>query len=292
MHVDRPYLVGLIGTGVGPSLTPALHMVEAEALGIRYVYRTIDLTELGLSPADLGDILLWCERLGFDAVNVTHPCKRDVLEHLDRVDDTAAALGAVNTVLFTPEGRIGHNTDTTGFERAFASGMPDAALDRVTQLGAGGAGSAVADALLRLGVRDLTIVDIDADRARELTNELASRHDARVRAAGADELADAVRSADGVVHCTPTGMAAHPGMPFDAELLRPDLWVADIVYRPLRTALLTAATNAGCTTLDGGRMAVYQAVDALELITGQRPDPDRMIRHFHDLATRHEIPTR
>jgi shikimate dehydrogenase len=288
VHVDRPYLVGLIGTGVAPSLTPALHMVEAEALGIPYVYRTIDMTELDLSADDLGDILTWCERLGFDAVNVTHPCKREVIPHLDRVDDTAAALGAVNTVLFTPEGRVGHNTDTTGFERAFATGMPDAVLERVTQLGAGGAGSAVADALLRLGVTELTIVDLDAARAGELAAELSERHDARVTAAGIEELPDAVRRANGVVHCTPTGMAAHPGVPFSVDLLRPDLWVADIVYRPLRTELLTAAEGAGCTTLDGGRMAVFQAVDALELITGQRPDPDRMIRHFHDLVAPHE----
>ncbi|MBZ4486384.1 shikimate dehydrogenase [Microbacterium sp. cx-55] len=292
MHVDHPYLVGLIGTGVGPSLTPALHMTEAAALGIPYLYRTIDLTDLGLSPDDLGDILAWCERLGFDAVNVTHPCKRDVIAYLDRVDETAAALGAVNTVLFTESGRIGHNTDTTGFERAFRTGMPDAHLDRVTQLGAGGAGSAVSDALLRLGVRDLTIVDIDTARATELAAELSARHDARVTTAGTDDLPDAVHRSDGVVHCTPTGMAAHPGMPFPEDLLRPDLWVADIVYRPLRTELLTAAASAGCTTLDGGRMAVYQAVDALELITGQRPDPDRMIRHFHDLVASHEIPIR
>jgi shikimate dehydrogenase len=233
-----------------------------------------------------------CERLGFDAVNVTHPCKRDVISFLDRVDDTAAALGAVDTVLFTDAGRIGYNTDTTGFERAFATGMRGASLDRVTQLGAGGAGSAVSDALLRLGVRELTIIDLDADRARELAAQLSARHDATVDAAGPDQLPDAVRRADGVVHCTPTGMAAHPGMPFAADLLRPDLWVADIVYRPLHTDLLTAATSAGCRTLDGGRMAVYQAVDALELITGQRPDPDRMIRHFHELVASHEIPTR
>jgi shikimate dehydrogenase len=288
VHDDRPYLVGLIGTGVAPSLTPALHMVEAAALGIPYVYRTIDLPDLGLSPDDLGDILTWCERLGYDAVNVTHPCKRDVIPHLDRVDPTAAALGAVNTVLFTPEGRIGHNTDTTGFERAFETGMPGVDLQRVTQLGAGGAGSAVADALLRLGVRELTIVDLDETRAGELAEQLADRHGRPVAVAGIDDLPDAVRRASGVVHCTPTGMAAHPGMPFDAGLLRPELWVADIVYRPLHTELLAAATSAGCTTLDGGRMAVHQAVDAFELITGRRPDPDRMIRHFHDLVAPHE----
>ncbi|WP_159498695.1 shikimate dehydrogenase [Microbacterium sp. 18062] len=289
MSGERPYLVGLIGSGVTPSLTPSMHMAEAAALDIPYLYRPIDITELGLSPDDLPDILAWCERLGYDAVNVTHPCKRRVIDHLDRVDPIAAALGAVNTVRFTPEGRIGSNTDTTGFERAFRAGMPQAALDRVTQLGAGGAGSAVADALLRLGVRELTVVDLDRERARELAAELTARHDARITAAPIDELPAAIGRSAGVVHCTPTGMAAHPGLPFPADLLRADLWVADIVYRPLVTELLSRAKSAGCATLDGGRMAVYQAVDAFELITGRRPDPDRMIRHFHDLVTPDDV---
>ncbi|KEP75526.1 shikimate dehydrogenase, partial [Microbacterium sp. SUBG005] len=146
---SHPYLVGLIGTGVLPSLTPPMHMAEARALGLTYVYRPLDLTALGIDPARIGEVLAWAERLGYDAVNVTHPCKQSVLAHLDRIDPVAAALGAVNTVLFTPTGRVGHNTDTTGFAAAFVDGLPDAATRHVVQLGAGGAGSAVADALLR-----------------------------------------------------------------------------------------------------------------------------------------------
>jgi shikimate dehydrogenase len=79
-------------------------------------------------------------------------------------------------------------------------------------------------------------------------------------------------------------MADHPGLPLDATLLHPGLWVADIVYRPLETALLTAAREAGCRTLDGGHMAVHQAVDALRLITGLEPDADRMSAHLRDLV--------
>jgi shikimate dehydrogenase len=89
---------------------------------------------------------------------------------------------------------------------------------------------------------------------------------------------------DGVVHCTPTGMAEHPGLPFPAELLHPGLWVADIVYRPLDTALLTAALAAGCRVCDGGHMAVHQATEAFALITGITPDTERMSRHFRRLV--------
>ncbi len=285
MSDSHPYLVGLVGTGVTPSLTPPMHMAEARALGLDYVYRPIDLSTLGLVPDQLSDVLDWARRLGFDALNITHPCKRLVIEYLDRIDPVAEALGAVNTVLFTDEGLVGYNTDTTGFERAFTTGLPEAAIDRITLIGAGGAGSAVADALLRVGALHLTIVDVDRERAGELAGELASRHDADVAFSSSDELPTLIAQSDGVVHCTPTGMKDHPGTPFAPDLLRPDLWVADIVYRPLETELLRAARDAGCRTLDGGRMAVFQAVDALALITGLSPDPDRMIRHFHSLVT-------
>ncbi|GAA5027427.1 shikimate dehydrogenase [Microbacterium fluvii] len=284
MEQPRPYLVGLVGTGVTPSLTPPMHMVEARALGIDYVYRTIDLIDLHLAPERIGEILDWAQRLGFDALNVTHPCKRLVLDHLDRVDPRAAALGAVNTVVFSPEGRIGYNTDTTGFEAGFRAGLPGAALDDVVIMGAGGAGSAVADALLRLGVVRLTVVDLDLGRAGELADELAARHERAVAAASVVALPDLLGRVDGIVHCTPTGMKEHPGTPFPPELLHEGLWVADIVYRPFDTALLQAARARGCRTLDGGRMAVHQAVDAFELITGVRPDAERMTRHFQTLV--------
>jgi shikimate dehydrogenase len=291
MTQPRPYLVGLVGTGVTPSLTPAMHMAEARALGIDYVYRTIDLTSLGLAPDQLPDILAWAGRFGFDALNITHPCKRLVVEYLDRIDPLAAALGSVNTVLFTDDGLLGYNTDTTGFETAFRTGLPGAAVEHVTLLGAGGAGSAVADALLRAGAAHLTIVDLDVARAEELAADLAGRHAADVAWAAPEALPRLLPASSGVVHCTPTGMKEQPGMPFAAELLRPGLWVADIVYRPLDTALLRAAREAGCETLDGGRMAVHQAVDAFRLITGRHPDPERMIRHFHDLVTPREVLT-
>lgn len=285
MNDAHPYLVGLIGTGVLPSLTPPMHMAEARALGITYVYRPLDLTALGIAPDRIGDLLAWAERLGYDAVNVTHPCKQSVLAHLDRVDPVAAALGAVNTVLFTPAGRVGYNTDTTGFAAAFGDGLPGAGTRHVVQLGAGGAGSAVADALLRLGTTRLSIVDLDPIRATALAGDLGRRHPlAAVDTASAADLPAVLADADGLVHCTPVGMAEHPGLPLDADLLRPELWVADIVYRPLDTELLVTARERGCRTLSGGRMAVHQAVAAFALITGTRPDPDRMTAHFLDLV--------
>ena len=152
-------------------------------------------------------------------------------------------------------------------------------------IGAGGAGAAVGDALLRLGTDHLTIVDVDAERATALARELSTRRpEARVDASSPDKLAVLLPASDGVVHCTPTGMADHPGMPFSAELLAPGLWVADIVYRPLDTALLRAALATGCRVCDGGHMAVHQAAEAFALITGITPDAERMSRHFRRLV--------
>ena len=283
---QNPYLVGLVGTGVGPSLTPALHMAEGRAQGLDYVYRTIDLTSLGLAPEQIGEVLAWARTLGFNALNITHPCKQLVIPHLDEVDEVATALRAVNTVVFTDHGTVGYNTDTSGFALGFTEGLPGAATANVVLIGAGGAGTAVADALLRLGTEHLTIVDLDIERATNLAHELAARHPlARTDASSFDKLSVLLPSSDGVVHATPTGMAEHPGLPFDADLLHPGLWVADIVYRPLDTELLQAARAAGCRTLDGGHMAVHQATEAFALITGVAGDAERMSRHFRSLVT-------
>ena len=281
----NPYLVGLVGQGVGPSLTPALHMAEGRAHGLDYVYRTIDLTTAGLAPEQIGEILLWTRALGFNALNVTHPCKQLVIPHLDHVDEAAAALGAVNTVVFEPDRTVGYNTDAPGFATGFAEGLPGAETSNVLLLGAGGAGAAVGHALLDHGAEHLTVIDVDIDRATALAGDLGVRHPgARVDASPFDKLSVLIPGSDGIVHCTPTGMADHPGTPFDPTLLHDGLWVADIVYRPLDTALLKAARDAGCRTLDGGHMAVHQAVIAFELITGITPDAERMSHHFRSLA--------
>jgi shikimate dehydrogenase len=282
---SRSVLVGLVGTGIGPSLTPPMHEREADELGIRYLYRRFDLDALRLPAESVGDLLAATRLAGFDGLNVTHPCKQLVLQHLDELSPDAAALGAVNTVVFRDGRAVGHNTDWSGFARSFDRGLPDVALDDVVLLGAGGAGAAVAHALLTLGVGRLTVLDVDRDRARALADALSLRF-AADRAVSGDlgELERSLGTADGLVHATPTGMAAHPGLPVPASLLRPPLWVADVVYRPLRTELVRTARAAGCRVLDGGGMAVYQAVDAFRLFTDVEPDADRMLAHFTALV--------
>jgi len=281
---QRPaLLVGLIGQGIQASRSPALHEREGAEQGLRLAYRLIDLDLLGLGADRLEELLKAAEWMGFAGLNITYPCKQAVIPLLHELSDGARALGAVNTVVLRDGRRIGHNTDSSGFAEGFRRGLPGVARGRVVQLGAGGAGAAVAHALLAEGVAQLAIRDTEAGRAEALAERLRA-HFGADRAVACTDLAGAMAQADGLVNCTPVGMTKLPGMPLPAALLRPSLWVAEVVYFPLETELLRSARALGCRTLDGGRMAVFQAVGAFRLFTGVAPDAERMLRHFGEMA--------
>ncbi|MCM2320811.1 MAG: shikimate dehydrogenase [Pseudomonas sp.] len=272
-------LAGLIGAGIQASRTPAMHEHEGDAQGIRYLYRLIDLDQLGVTSEALPELLDAAQRLGFTGLNITFPCKQAIIPLLDELSPEARGIGAVNTVVFENGKRIGHNTDCLGFAEGLRRGLPNVARERVVQMGAGGAGAAVAHALLQDGVQQLTIFDVDPARAAELAANLSASFGAGRAQAGSD-LPAAMAEAQGLVNTTPVGMAKLPGLPLPAELLRADLWVAEIIYFPLETELLRAARALGCQTLDGGKMAVFQAVKAFELFTGRAADAERMMAHF------------
>lgn len=287
MTAANTVLAGLIGRGIGPSFSPALHEREAAALGISYRYRLWDLDVLGTAPEDIAKLLLRARDEGYRGLNITHPCKQLVLPHLDRLSPDAEAIGAVNTVVLDDTGTTGHNTDWQGFRAGFLEGLPGVAREHVVLLGAGGAGAAAAHALLSLGTSRLDVLDIDPGRAAALAAALITRFgNGRAVAGHPGDVAERLRLADGLVHATPTGMAAHPGLPVDARLLRPDLWVAEIVYMPMETELLRAARAVGARHLNGGRMVVHQAAAAMRLFTGLAPDTSRMLRHLAELLRR------
>jgi shikimate dehydrogenase len=282
LTINRPILLGLIGAGIQRSLTPAMHQQEGDAQGLRCLYNILDLDQLKLGVDALPFLLDAAQAMGFAGLNITYPAKQAVMPLLDELCDDARAIGAVNTVVFRDGRRIGYNTDWWGFAEAFRRSLPDVALDRVVQLGAGGAGAATAHAALAMGAQTIQIFDADPARAGALADALSARFGAG-RAEAPGDLAAAMAAADGLVHATPTGMAKHPGLPLPAELLRPHHWVSEIVYFPLHTALLQAAAGIGCRTMTGGGMAVFQAVKAFELFTGVVPDAQRMQQHFSTL---------
>ena len=284
-------LLGLIGSGIQRSLTPAMQEAEAAHHGLRLHYQLIDLDRTQGSAADLPVLLQAARTMGFAGLNITYPCKQAVIPLLDDLSDEARAMGAVNTVVIRDGKLTGHNTDGSGWARGFTRALPEADLSRVVLLGAGGAGAAIAHAVLRLGAGALRIKDVDPARAAALADELNRLYATpeAPRARGVTELAPALADATGLIHATPTGMDKLPGLPLDAALLRPDLWVSEVVYFPLETALLKAARALGCPVSDGGGMAVGQAVGAFELFTGLTPDAGRIEAHFRGLVTaRHD----
>jgi len=272
-------MTGLIGRNISQSRSPAMHEAEADAQGLRLIYSLFDFATLDCSEHDLPRMLDALQLAGFSGVNVTHPYKQTIIGLLDALSDEAASVGAVNTVSFGNGRRAGHNTDVTGFAAAFRDSLDGVDLSEVVQIGAGGAGSATAFALLSVGAARLTIFDTDIEKAKALCLKLSPRFGTARISAGSD-IDRSIRNARGIVNATPMGMAEHPGMPLPESLLRREHWVAEIVYFPLETALLAAAKRAGCRVMDGGGMAVWQAAGAFEIFTGRPAQAARMRTAF------------
>lgn len=272
------FRVGLLGHGIGPSLTPAMHVREGRELGLDYHYEIIDL--LDQPEAALGRELDRVADAGFAAVNVTHPFKQAVLEHVDEVSEAVRRIGAANLVLLG-ERRVAHNTDYSGFRTALESFLGEDRSGPVLQVGAGGAGLATACALLDLGFDDVVVHDRCEAAAAGLVARLGPGGGLRTSDGDLDGW---LGRAAGVAHVTPMGMAEHPGSAFDIDRLPASAWLAEVVYRPLETELVRRSRERGLRTLDGGAMAVGQALESLRLITGLEPDPERVYRHFRELV--------
>ena len=282
--MSKRMLVGLLGANIGQSLAPALHEDAAAAAGMVGHYHLMDVD--GPRPRTLPELLAAVRTAGFAGVNVTFPFKEAVIPLLDEVSPEAAEIGAVNTVVFDPAGRsTGHNTDRSGFRAAFLAAFgADAVRGKaVLQLGAGGAGRAVAFALRDLGVSSLRLYDRDTQRARNLCADLG----------GSCEVLDApepaAASVAGIVNATPIGMTGHDGLPMTPEVVQPHQVVADVIYTPLETEFLKAAKAKGARTMGGAGMCVHQAVRAFELFTGRSPDLARMERTFLEAAARRDV---
>jgi shikimate dehydrogenase len=278
MTVHPRFLAGLIGAGIQPSKSPALHTDEAREHGLECTYELLDVDRFKEGEAALPRLLDEAEQRGFAGVNITHPCKQAVIPLLTSLSADATALGAVNTVIFQDGARIGYNTDWLGFSESLTRGLPNADLHHVLIAGAGGAGAAIAYALLRGSAERVAIFDTESERADGLAEKMQTIFPrACVRST---PTVDIVGECTGLVNCSPVGMERYPGAPVPVEFLQKDQWVADIVYFPIETVLLKAARARGCATLDGGGMVVFQAAEAFRLFTGLQPDHDRMLRRF------------
>lgn len=284
MTPRNSFLIGLIGQGVSPSLTPAMHELEGSRHRMRYLYRTIEFGS-GMDPeARLSELVQAARTFGFNGLNLTYPVKQLAIPLLDDLSQTARTVGAVNTVVWDEGRLVGHNTDISGFKAALIDALGDSPQGRIILVGAGGAGSAVAHALAMQGVESLTVVDVDLDRARSLAETVSQVHRQPVTCAPMEALMDLMSCAEGLVNATPIGMAHHPYSPVDVELLRSTMWVCDIVYRPVETPLLVSARERGCVTVSGLGMAMHQAAEAFEIFTGVAADRHAMLTDLKNLV--------
>ena len=273
MNEARIPLAGVIGSPVAHSKSPLLHAHWLRVHGVRGHYIPMDIAH-----EDLPQVLRLLPKLGFVGINVTIPHKETVLELADLVTDRATLIGAANTLIFRPDGKIyGDNTDGYGFVANLRQEVPDwdPASGPAAVFGAGGAARAVVAALIDIGVRELRI----ANRTRGRADNLRSEFGPKIHVYDWVRAGNMVEGAATVVNTTSLGMVGKPEFRVPLDGLRPGTVVTDLVYTPLRTGFLDAAADAGCTTVDGLGMLLHQATPAFERWFGQRPEVDEAVRH-------------
>jgi shikimate dehydrogenase len=252
-------VAAVIGSPVRHSLSPALHNAGFAATGVDWTYTAFEVKP-GAAAAALDAMRV----LGLGGLSITMPHKEDVAQLVDELDPAATALRSVNTVVPLGDGRLkGYSTDGAGFVASLAASDVEIAGKHVVVLGAGGAARAIIDAMARAGAASIIVVNRSADRANAAA-ELA-------RGTGAVGQPAAIRDCDIVVNASSVGMGS-ADLPCDAGLLHEGQVVADIVYHPRCTALLSAAGAAGARTIEGLGMLVHQAVLQARLWTGVSAD--------------------
>ena len=273
--------LGLIGDNIAASKAPRLHAAAGRMRGVEVAYDLLVPAEQGAGFDELFDR---CAAGGYRGINVTYPYKERAAARVGIESPLVRAMGAVNTVVFGPDGPRGFNTDHTGFVTAWCAAFGAAARPgAVCQVGAGGAGKAVAFGLAALGAEAIRLLDLDRGRAERLA---AALREARpeTEATAATSLEDAARGARGIVNCSPVGMVGHEGTPIPRDLLPGAAWAFDAVYTPVDTRFLADAAAAGLETLSGYELFFAQGADGTEIFLGGPVDRSRLRRALAEPA--------
>jgi shikimate dehydrogenase len=258
---------GVIGNPIEHSLSPAIHNAAFQKLALNFVY-------LAWKVDSIGDAVRGLRALGnFRGASVTIPHKVAVLPFLDEVDTTARHIGAINTIVAEEGQLLGMNTDATGALRALREGNAPLKGASVVIVGSGGAARAIAFALAaEAEVGRLHLMGIEVDERRNLATDLRDKTGVSVEEEDLDDggLKNVLPEARVLIHCTPIGMAPKIGRScIPPKFLHRELIVMDVVYNPRETQLLIEARTAGCRTISGLEMFLYQAVAQFERWTGQ-----------------------
>jgi shikimate dehydrogenase len=267
-------LLGIIGHPIGHTLSPPMHNAAFAHDGADYVYVAMDVWPNRLPTAVEG-----LRALGFVGFNVTMPHKEAILPLLDELDETARLAGAVNTVVVLEEGKLcGLNTDGSGFVEACGEVGVSLFGEKVLILGAGGAGAAIAAASLSEGASRLYIANRTEDRAEELRARLLRvAHGTEILVSPFGEVGEVAAEARIVVNATYLGMREGDPLPLPAGALSQDNVVCDAVYLLRKeTPIIRHAREVGAQAVSGGRMLLYQGVQAQRIWTGREPNVEMM----------------
>lgn len=264
--------LGLIGDNIAASQSPRLHRLAGAQAGLAVTYDRLVPAALGL---DFGQVLQKAAQDRLRGVNITYPYKERVVAEVTLTDPVLAAIGAVNTVIFTDHGWIGHNTDYTGFKAAYRRVRGDNPPGVTLMIGTGGVGRAVAFGLADLGAQALRLVDRDRAKAARLADDLALAFPALAVSLG-DTAAQAAKGADGLINCTPVGMVGQAGTPLEAGAMTGASWAFDAVYTPQDTQFLRDAAQAGLAILSGWELFFHQGLQAWQHFSGQPADSDAL----------------
>lgn len=265
-------LASVIGAPVAHSRSPALHGYWLRKYGIRGFYVPLEVAQ-----ADLEEVLRAMPKMGFVGANVTIPHKETALRLADIVSDRAALIGAANTLIFRPDGKIhADNTDGYGFLENLRQGAPGWRADAgpCAVLGAGGAARAVVASLLEAGAEEIRLTNRTRNRAEALRAEFGTK----VVTYDWVQAGNALDGAATVVNTTSLGMVGKSEFRVPLDGLSPQAVVTDLVYTPLDTALLVRAREIGCRTVDGLGMLLHQAVPGFERWFGVKPEVDEALR--------------
>ena len=266
-------LIGLLGSPVGHSKSPLMHNEAFRALGLDYCYLAFDGGEEGLPKAVEG-----LQALGARGCNVTMPCKSLAMSLCQRLSPAARISGAVNTMVFEEEGVItGHTTDGSGFLLACKEDGFQSPGKKMTLLGAGGAGTAILVQAALDGAEEITVfarsTSSFGERTRRVVAELGDCSPCRIKVLDYEEGAIRRELSDShiLVNATNVGMAPHAEecLIRDPSYFHPGLFVADIIYNPVKTRLVRMAREAGCRAFGGLYMLLYQGAESFRLWTGQ-----------------------
>ena len=272
MSNEVPPLAGVVGWPIKHSKSPALHGHWLKRYGLAGEYRPI-----ALSPDEFEAGLRKLSKKGFKGVNITIPHKETVLKFADSITDSAALIGAANTIHFHADGTIGaDNTDGYGFIQNLRQNAPqwDPKSGPALVIGAGGAARAVVWALLNEGAPTVRL----ANRTRIRAENLANHFGAKVEVVEWNDVSEAMDGAATIVNTTSLGMEGQPELRVHFDDAPLSALVTDIVYTPLITPFLEKAQARGLDTVDGLGMLLHQAVPGFESWFGQKPEVDDELR--------------